>query len=110
MEGGVAHAGLGSLQDLQKFELGIATFRAAWLAVWTADKLDMEQLLALGMTEVLGRLSFASMPLDFIRSFLGSLYAWVSAAPPYAILKQDTSDDTSHLHVSAIGVPRAKPL
>lgn len=47
----------------------------------------MDRLRAQGLEEVLGRLSFASMPLGSIRPFLGSLYAWVSAAPLYANLK-----------------------
>lgn len=47
----------------------------------------MDRLRAQERKEVLGRLSFASLPLDSIRPFLGSLYAWESAAPLYANLK-----------------------
>ena len=50
IEGGVAHAGLVFFQDLQKFELGISTFRAAWLAGWIADKLDIARLRAQELT------------------------------------------------------------
>ena len=44
--GGISYAWLGFFQDLEKFQLGILTVRAAWLSGCIADKLDVDRLRA----------------------------------------------------------------
>ena len=86
-EGGLTYNWVGYYQDLQRFKLGISVTRASWLAKWLDGKLEADRVRAKELTEVLGRFGFAAIALDFIKPFLGPIYAWTSAAPEYANLK-----------------------
>jgi len=70
--------------DIGRFELGISASRATWAARWLTDK-AAEGKVPLGeLREGLGRLQFIAGPLEFLRPFLGPLYAWCASGPKFA--------------------------
>jgi hypothetical protein len=65
--------------DIGRFEVGVSLSRAAWTARWLTDKAT-ERTVRLGeLREGLGRLHFLAGPIEYIRPFLGPLYARRSA-------------------------------
>ena len=68
----------------RRFELGVSATRAAWAVGWLTDK-AAEKTVRLGeLREGLGRLGFLAGPVEYIRPFLGPLYAWASVGPKWA--------------------------
>ena len=70
--------------DGARFELGISELRAVWATRWLADKAAEGRVRLGELREGLGRLQFIAGPLEFLRPFLGPLYAWCSAGPRFA--------------------------
>jgi hypothetical protein len=84
VHGGVEAEWIGYWLDIGRFELGISASRAAWASRWLADK-STEGRIKLGeLREGLGRLQFVTGAIEFLRPFLGPLYAWASAGPRYS--------------------------
>ena len=73
--------------DYTRLETGLSEVRAMWLAKWIRATLPEGSVLVRAFGEALGRFGFASGALDYIRPFLGPLYAWYSAVPNRAFLE-----------------------
>ena len=86
-EGGLCYSWLGLFQNWKSFQLGLSETRALWIARWCEQRLDADRVRPKELVEVLGRFSFATAAVDFIKPFLGPLYAWSSAAPEHANLR-----------------------
>ena len=70
--------------DMSRFEMGISESRAMWAVRWLTDK-AAEKTVRLGeLREGLGRLQFLAGPIEYVRPFLGPLYAWASIGPRFA--------------------------
>ena len=75
---------IGYMLDVGRFEMGVSATRAAWAVRWLTDK-STERTVRLGeLREGLGRLQFRAGPIEYIRPFLGPLYAWASIGPRFA--------------------------
>ena len=84
LRGGVKAEWIGYMLDIQRFELGVSESRALWASRWLSDK-AAEKSVRLGeLREGLGRLQFLAGPVEYIRPFLGPLYAWSSIGPRFA--------------------------
>ena len=84
MRGGAEAEWIGYWLDMPRFEVGISELRAACCARWLGDKAT-EGRVALGeLREGLGRLQFATGAVEYLRPFLGPLYAWAAAGPRFA--------------------------
>ena len=84
VRGGQQVEWIGYALDLGRFEMGVSFARATWAARWLTDK-STEKTVRLGeLREGLGRLQFLAGPVEYIRPFLGPLYAWASIGPRYA--------------------------
>ena len=75
---------IGYWVDAARFELGISAARAAWASNWLTDKAAEGKVRIGELRECLGRLQFIAGPVEFLRPFLGPLYAWCSAGPRFA--------------------------
>ena len=84
LKGGQAIEWIGYALDLARFEIGITEKRVHWCVRWIGDKLREGEVRLGELREGLGRLQFVAGPLEYLRPFLGPLYAWASAAPRYA--------------------------
>ena len=82
--GGVELEWVGYWVDVGRFELGISAARAAWASRWLSDKAAEGRVRLGELREGLGRLQFIAGPLEFLRPFLGPLYAWCAAGPRFA--------------------------
>ena len=84
VRGGKEVEWIGYLLDVGRFEMGVTASRAAWAVRWLTDK-SAEGNIRLGeLREGLGRLQFLAGPMEYIRPFLGPLYAWASIGPRFA--------------------------
>ena len=63
------------------FEAGLAEKRRIWLVKWLQEVLDKRVVLVRHFADVLGRIQYAALALQFLRPFLGPLYAWSCAVP-----------------------------
>ena len=84
LRGGLEAEWIGYWLDLGRFHIGVSASRAAWAVSWLTDK-AAERSVPLGeLREGLGRLQFLAGPVEYIRPFLGPLYAWASIGPRFA--------------------------
>ena len=84
LRGGSEAEWIGYVLDIKRFEVGVSASRAAWASRWLTDK-AAEKTVRLGeLREGLGRLQFLAGPVEYIRPFLGPLYAWASVGPRFA--------------------------
>ena len=84
VKGGQQVEWIGYALDLGRFQMGISATRAAWATRWLEDK-SAEGSIRLGeLREGLGRLQFIAGPVEYVRPFLGPLYAWASICPKFA--------------------------
>ena len=67
--------------DVAKFRVGLSERRAVWAADWARATTARGFIKPEEMTVALGRLGFAAGPLDWLRPYLGPLYAWAAACP-----------------------------
>ena len=75
---------IGYLLDLGRFEMGVSFSRVSWASRWLSDK-AAERTVRLGeLREGLGRRQFLAGLVEYIRPFLGPLYAWASVGPRFA--------------------------
>ena len=86
VHGGVQFEWTGYLLDLQRFELGITVRRMTWVSDFCAELVSSGRVVIRRLQEGLGRLGYVAGPLEFLRPFLGPIYAWVAAAPADACL------------------------
>ena len=86
VKGGVAYPWIGLDINLDKHALGLSESRADWLRRWIDGVLERDGVVINELASALGRLSFAAGPLERIRPFLSSLFAWVAVAPGNAYL------------------------
>jgi hypothetical protein len=84
--GGLAYEWIGSALDLVRFEAGLAEKRRIWLVSWLDGVLQKKIILVRHFADVLGRLQYATLVLQYLRPFLGPLYAWASAVPAGACI------------------------
>ena len=77
--GGLVVQWIGYEIDWEKGLLGISEKRAAWLVDWLTSKVTEEVVDLADLSAVVGRLGFATGPLEFVRPFLAPVYAWVAA-------------------------------
>ena len=70
--------------DVGRFELGISASMASWASRWLTDNAAEGRVKLGELREGLGRLQFVTGAIEFLRPFLGPLYAWASAGPRYA--------------------------
>ena len=63
---------------------GVSASRAAWASRWLTDKATEGRVRLGELREGLGRLQFIAGPVEYIRPFLGPLYAWASIGPKFA--------------------------
>ena len=75
---------IGYLLDVGRFEMGVSASRAAWASRWLIDKATEGNVRLGELREGLGRLQFLAGPMEYIRPFLGPLYAWASIGPRFA--------------------------
>ena len=76
VKGGQQVEWIGYALDLGRFSMGVSLSRAMWAVRWLTDK-AAERCVRLGeLREGLGRLQFIAGPVEYIRPFLGPLYAW----------------------------------
>ena len=66
--------------------MGVSQKRADWLQAWATKVIEAKRVNVKDMVAVLGRLSFAAGPLERLRPFLSTLYAWTAAVPEDATL------------------------
>ena len=78
VKGGDQVEWIGYALDLARFEMGVSVSRAAWAAKWLEDKATEGSVRLGELKEGLGRLQFLAGPVEYIRPFLGPLYAWAS--------------------------------
>jgi hypothetical protein len=90
VKGGTQTEWIGYWLDVGRFELGISESRAAWASRWLTDKATEGRVRLGELREGLGRLQFIAGPLEFLRPFLGPLYAWSAAGPKFAQPKLPT--------------------
>ena len=64
--------------------MGLSAARAALATRWLTDKAAEGRVRLGELREGLGRLQFIAGPVEYIRPFLGPLYAWASIRPKYA--------------------------
>jgi hypothetical protein len=84
LKGGVDIEWIGYALDMRRFQVGVSALRAAWAIRWLTDK-AAEGAVRLGeLKEGLGRLQFVAGPVEYVRPFLGPLYAWASVGPRFA--------------------------
>ena len=84
LRGGSEAEWIGYMLDIKRFEVGVSASRAAWASRWLTDT-AAEKTVRLGeLREGLGRLQFLAGPVEYIRPFLGPLYAWASVGPRFA--------------------------
>ena len=86
MRGGQSYEWVGLQINLTNHSLGISEKRASWLLRWTERVIQERSVKVSDLTAVLGRLSYAAGPLERIRPFLSTLYAWAAAVPDTATL------------------------
>jgi len=84
--GGLQYEWIGFALDLVRFEAGLAEKRRAWLVQWLQEVLEKRVVLVRHFADVLGRMQYAALALQYLRPFLGPLYAWSSAVPGGACL------------------------
>ena len=70
---------LGMETEYNSYRLG--TRRADWLVNWLWETVRAGSVHSPGYVQVLGRLGFAAIALDWEKPFLGPLYAWSSVSP-----------------------------
>jgi hypothetical protein len=84
VRGGKEVEWIGYMLDVGRFQIGVSASRAGWAVRWLTDK-AAEKSVRLGeLREGLGRLQFLAGPVEYIRPFLGPLYAWASIGPRFA--------------------------
>jgi hypothetical protein len=76
--GGLAYEWVGFWTDWERFMVGVSEKRSWWLADWCDKKLKAGAVVIQEVTEVLGRMVFATQAVSHIKPLLGPLYAWVS--------------------------------
>ena len=81
VRGGVEEEWIGYWLDYSRFEIGISESRTKWCIRWLRDTVSMRRVAFGEMREALGRLVFATGPLEFLRPILGPLFSWASAGP-----------------------------
>ena len=75
VKGGQQVEWIGYALDMRRLPMGVSASRAAWASRWLSDK-SAEGSMRLGeLREGLGRLQFLAGPVEYIRPFLGPLYA-----------------------------------
>ena len=79
--GGLQYEWIGFALDLIRFEAGLAEKRRLWLVKWLQEVLEKRVVLVRHFADVLGRIQYAALALQFLRPFLGPLYAWSCAVP-----------------------------
>ena len=81
---------IGYLLNMGRFELGVTASRAAWASRWLTDNAT-EGAVKLGeLREALGRRQLVAGPIEYVRPFLGPLYAGPSIGNRYAKPKLPT--------------------
>jgi hypothetical protein len=81
VKGGVSLDYIGYRLCFENHLVVLSERRASWLVEWLRRKASEGSVLMRELREVLGRLSFASGPLRWIRPYLGPLYAWCAVCP-----------------------------
>ena len=76
--GGTQLDWIGFYLDLKGQKLGMSDSRCRWASRWCKETADAGVIDVKHFREALGRLSFCTGPLIFVRPFLGPLYAWCS--------------------------------
>ena len=90
LKGGSQVEWIGYWLDIGRFEMGVSASRAAWASRWLTDKAE-ERSVRLGeLREGLGRLQFLAGPVEYLRPFLGPIYAWASIGCRFAKPKLPT--------------------
>ena len=84
LRGGVQSEWIGYMLDMKRSEVGVIASRAAWASRWLTDKAAQKSVRLGEVREGLGRLQFFAGPVEYIRPFLGPLYAWASIGPRFA--------------------------
>jgi hypothetical protein len=85
--GGLSYEWVGFWTDWETFMVGISEKRAIWVADWCQKKLDATSILMQELTEVLGRLVFATQAVEHVKPLLGPLFAWTAAVPSGAFVE-----------------------
>ena len=84
--GGLQYDWIGYWLDIGRFAIGINASRVDWIKRWS-EKVIADRMIRIGeLKQALGRLSFVTGPLLYLRPFLGPLYAWASACPRQAVV------------------------
>ena len=73
--GGTEFEWIGFWADLWGGRLGISPKRASWLTNWMKGQAAAGRVEMSDFTAVLGRLSFSTGPLDFLKPFIAPLHA-----------------------------------
>jgi hypothetical protein len=84
VRGGEQIEWIGYALDMSRFRVGVTALRAAWATRWLTDKATEGRVRLGELREGLGRLQFVAGPVEYIRPFLGPLYAWASIGPKFA--------------------------
>ena len=84
VKGGDRVEWIGYALDLGRFSMGISASRAAWASRWLEDKSTEGSVMLGELREGLGRLQFIAGPVEYVRPFLGPLYAWAWIGPRFA--------------------------
>jgi hypothetical protein len=85
--GGLSYEWVGFWTDWETFMVGISEKRAIWVADWCQKKLNATSILMQELTEVLGRLVFATQAVEHVKPLLGPLFAWTAAVPSGAFVE-----------------------
>ena len=73
--------------DLHQCMVGISVSRSAWLVAWLRARAAEGVVDIKDFSAVLGRLSFAMSPLEFLRPFLSPMFGWVAAVRDHARMR-----------------------
>lgn len=84
VRGGVEAEWIGYWLDLGRFELGVSALRAASAASWLNDRVREGSAQLGELLQGIGKIGFITGAVEFLRPFLGPLYAWASAGPWFA--------------------------
>jgi hypothetical protein len=81
VRGGVEAEWIGYWLDLGRFELGVSILRATAASTWLKERVREGRAQLGELLQGLGRIGFITGAVEFLRPFLGPLYAWASAGP-----------------------------
>ena len=80
-QGGQEYEWVGFWINIKVRSTGLSQKRKSWLIQWIDQTSQDKAVLVRNVSEVLGRLQFASLAIPILRPFLGFLYAWVASLP-----------------------------